>query len=71
MEKKSTTITLDNKLVKKMVMAMFLGGCYMGATGMSNRKSAADAFEEVIETLEAQGWKYFMNGIIYAPKKRG
>jgi hypothetical protein len=66
---KETTITIDNKLVKKIVSAMFYGGCYTSAHRMSNCNTTHNALNEFVCILESKGWKYTMNGNILAPKK--
>jgi len=66
---KETTITLDNKLVKKIIKAMFYGGCYTSAYRMSNCRAIHKTFDEFVEMLEMQGWRYSMNGEMLAPKK--
>lgn len=66
---KETTLTIDNKLIKKIVKAMFYGGGYTSTYRMSDNNSIHKAFEEFIELLKAKGWHYGVNGEITAPKQ--
>lgn len=65
---KETTLIINNKLIKKIVKAMFYGGAYTSTYRMSDCNSIHKAFDEFIELLKAQGWHYGMNGEITASK---
>ena len=66
---KTTTITLDNQLLKQIVQAAFYGGCYTESYRMSNSNSVNKAFDALVEKLKEQGWIYTMNGKINQPRK--
>lgn len=66
---KTTTITIDNGLLKRIVRAAFYGGCYTSAYHMSDCSSVHKAFDALVEILQEQGWTYTMNGQINQPKR--
>jgi hypothetical protein len=61
---KETTITLDDKFVKKLVKTLFYGACYTSAHKMRYDREAHKVFDTVVGMLEEQGWHYTMNGEI-------
>ena len=66
---KATTITMDNKILKEIVQAVFYGGCYTSAYRMRDSNSIHKAFDALVEELKTQGWTYTMNGKINQPRK--
>lgn len=69
MTEKTTTITLSNKVLKKLVKGVFYGGCYTSAYRMRDSNSIHNVFDTLINELKEQGWSYGMNGEIMEPKK--